>query len=189
MILIIDNYDSFTYNLADYFKQLGCRVQVIRNDDDRYLTKLNEFEGIILSPGPGTPATANLLNAYIKEIITLKIPVLGICLGHQALGEYFGMKLIKAEKPMHGKISLLQHNSDALFKDVPDFFDVVRYHSLVLESVKSPLQALCYTHKKELMAFKHEFLPIHGLQFHPESVLTKYGQKILKNWLILKNIK
>lgn len=189
MILIIDNYDSFTFNLVDYFEQLDCSVLCIRNDNEHYLNRLNEFSAVVLSPGPGTPKHANLLMAYIEEIIKLKIPVLGICLGHQALGEFFGMELIKAEKPMHGKLSVLEHYNDPLFQDIPQKFEVVRYHSLVLKKVKEPLKKLCVTEKNELMGFYHLSLPIVGLQFHPESVLTKYGKKILKNWLILKNIK
>ena len=182
MILIIDNYDSFTFNLVDYFEQLGCQVLCIRNDNESYLTRLNEFSAVVLSPGPGTPSKANLLMRYIKQIIAQEIPVLGICLGHQALGEFFGMKLIKAEKPMHGKISILRHFNDPIFKEIPEDFEVVRYHSLVLQNIIEPLYSLCFTQKNELMGFRHNTLPVVGLQFHPESVLTKYGMKILKNW-------
>ncbi len=186
MLLLIDNYDSFTYNLKDYLGQLGQTCMVVRNDemDLEEIKRLN-FDKIVLSPGPQRPADAGLLMPLLKEFHT-QYPILGICLGHQAIGEFFGAKLVKANYPMHGKVSDITHNAEDIFKNIPSPFKVCRYHSLELVSVKNtPLQVLATTNKNEVMAIKHKQLPLWGLQFHPEAILTQYGMVLLKNWLSL----
>lgn len=184
MILIIDNYDSFTYNLVDYVKQLGEQCMVFRNDEISLeeLSNLN-FDKIIISPGPGVPATSGITLEVIKKYAKEK-PILGVCLGHQAIGEIYGAKLVKAAKPMHGKTSKIQLENHPLFADLPEKIEVMRYHSLVLENVKSPLKVIAKSRKNEVMAMVHENYPLTGIQFHPESILTKDGMTILKNWVV-----
>ncbi len=195
MIILLDNFDSFTYNLVDYFKQLGLEIKVLRNNVA--LTKIIALQpkAIILSPGHGTPKNAGIMMELISEFY-LKIPILGICLGHQALGEFFGATLQKAKKPMHGKISVLQvvdnevNSTDKisfLFHNLPKQFNVVRYHSLIILDDSKELDVLAYTQnketgEKEVMAFCHKNLPICGIQFHPEAILTEFGLEILRNW-------
>ena len=184
MILVIDNYDSFTYNLVDYFNQLDLEVEVIRNDESVDDLLSEKYKGVVLSPGPGIPQNAgNLMKAldYYHE----KIPVLGICLGHQAIAKFFNGSIEKAQIPMHGKLSLICHENDAIFKNIPESFNVVRYHSLVCNNLPKNLDVIAQTGIGENMALKHKELPIYGLQFHPEAVLTEYGLEILGNW---KNI-
>jgi anthranilate synthase/aminodeoxychorismate synthase-like glutamine amidotransferase len=187
MLLLLDNYDSFTYNLKDYLEQLGATCHVVRNDevtvDD--LKKLS-FSAIVISPGPQKPANAGILNQVIREFHTTH-PILGICLGHQALGEFFGARLVKAQTPMHGKISEIFHTAEGLFKGIPSPFAACRYHSLVLEKWNSdmPLVPVAHTQNGEVMALKHTGLPLWGVQFHPEAILTNYGLQLLKNWLNL----
>lgn len=189
MILIIDNYDSFTYNLVDYFRQLTEEVVVVRNDIA--LEDIQEIKpiAVVLSPGPGTPEKANNLLLYLDYFIGKKIPVLGICLGHQAIGVYFGAVLCKAEKPMHGKVSIMKHRQDLIFENVSETFEAVRYHSLIIKNLPATLQEICLTDENVVMGIKHIDLPIYGIQFHPESILTNSGLKILENWLKLNNIK
>jgi anthranilate synthase/aminodeoxychorismate synthase-like glutamine amidotransferase len=183
MVLLIDNYDSFTYNLRDYVLQLGYSCRVIRNDE---LT-LDEvaaidFSSAIISPGPKTPAEAGITMAFIGRFYQNK-PILGICLGHQAIGRYFGAQLVKAANPMHGKTSVIEHTSHRLFKGLPAKFEVMRYHSLILEQVEqTPLQVIARTAANEVMAVAHPTLKLAGIQFHPESVLTPHGLAIMKNW-------
>lgn len=181
MILLIDNYDSFTYNLVDYFNQLGTQCSVKRNDEELDLD-IELFNAIVLSPGPGTPHTAGNLLGIVNHYVE-KRPMLGICLGHQAIGEYFGSRLIKAERPMHGKISRITHVGDPIFKDLANPFEAVRYNSLILEDVQSPLIETATSDSGEVMALRHNVLPVWGLQFHPEAVMTKFGLKMLSNWL------
>ncbi len=190
MLLLIDNYDSFTYNLKDYFEQLGEECLVIRNDaltiDE--IDKLN-FDKIVLSPGPERPQTAGILNTIIQHYY-LRYPILGICLGHQALGEFFGAKLVKASYPMHGKVSLIEHNGDEIFNTLPKKFEVCRYHSLILVDIKpKTLKIVAKTESEEIMAIKHTILPIWGVQFHPEAVLTQHGISLLRNWLVTVDTK
>lgn len=185
--LLLDNFDSFTYNLVDYFKQLACECIVVRNDVSLQTIQAMQPTAIILSPGSGSPSKAGVMPELLAYYHN-KVPILGICLGHQAIGEYFGGILTKAEKPMHGKISTIDCEPDAIFEGIPTQFQVVRYHSLVLSSVSTVLRVLASTQKGEIMAIKHITLPIYGLQFHPEAVLTEYGINLLANWLaIAKN--
>lgn len=180
-IALIDNYDSFTYNLYDYICRLGADCQVYRNDQVE-LNDLSEFNAIVLSPGPGRPSDAGKMMEIIDFYHNQK-PFLGICLGHQALGEFFGAKLTNARLPVHGKTSLIQHAGDDIFVEIENPMQVMRYHSLLLYNLPICLSPLATTLTEELMAFRHKILAIHGLQFHPESVLTPSGLKIINNWL------
>lgn len=183
MVLLLDNYDSFTYNLYDYILQLGQQCQVVRNDEMSVedIAALN-FSSIVISPGPKTPKEAGITMQLIEHFHQTK-PILGICLGHQAIGQFFGAELIKAAKPMHGKTSSITHNGHWLFKGMPSPFEVMRYHSLVIEeNMPKSLHLLAKTNTREPMIVSHENLPIIGIQFHPESVLTEHGLLLLKNW-------
>lgn len=183
-ILIIDNYDSFTYNLYDYFLQLGTNCTVVRNDEwTKEQFKAFEFDGLVLSPGPKKPKDAGLL-MWAIEYFHDKKPILGICLGHQGIGEFFGAKLKKARLPVHGKTSSIHHDNSSLFLEFPPSVSVMRYHSLILENLeKTPLVATSFTEENEIMSFQHQSLPITGVQFHPESILTEFGIELLSNWL------
>jgi anthranilate synthase/aminodeoxychorismate synthase-like glutamine amidotransferase len=182
MWLLIDNYDSFAHILLDYLKQVQPDIAIIQNDSH----SLEEIiamqpEVIVLSPGPKAPDDAGITMAVIEHFHD-KIPLLGICLGHQALAQFFGAKVTKAKYPMHGKTSILQHNNHPVFQTLPKEFPVMRYHSLeVKEYEGSPLQPIAYTtDDQSLMAFAHQSLPIVGFQFHPESVLTAHGLALLQ---------
>ncbi len=183
-VLLIDNYDSFTYNLYDYFLQLEADCTVVRNDEwSKDELASFEMDGLVLSPGPKKPSDAGLLQ-WMIEYFHNKKPILGICLGHQGIGEFFGAKLIKAKLPIHGKTSIIEHDGSSFYKDIPNSLEVMRYHSLILESLEgTPLQTTAATSSREIMSFQHETLPIYGVQFHPESILTQYGLKMLNNWL------
>ena len=188
MILVIDNYDSFTYNLVQYFGELGADLKVFRNDalsvvDVRQMNP----EKIVISPGPGRPEDAGISVDIIKQLGG-KIPILGVCLGHQAIGYAFGGKIIRAAQLMHGKTSKIKHNNRELFKDVMYPFEATRYHSLVIDpkTIPSDLEVTAWTYDNEIMGVRHKSLPIWGVQFHPESILTTEGMKILKNFLTLK---
>lgn len=189
MLLLLDNFDSFTYNLFDYLSQLKVKCHVRRNDVKiEELHNLN-ITGVVISPGTGTPSeSGNLMK--VLDYYHNKIPILGICLGHQAIGEYFGGKLIKASKPMHGKISRLDLVDDCIFKNIPGQIDVVRYNSLILElENESDLKPLAYSQANEVMALRHDKLPIWGLQYHPEAALTEYGLSTIRNWLDCNRIR
>ncbi|GAB4334104.1 MAG: aminodeoxychorismate/anthranilate synthase component II [Flammeovirgaceae bacterium] len=181
-ILLLDNFDSFTYNLVDYLEQLGADCKVFRNNEPLQNIILQDYDGLVLSPGPETPQKAGCL-LEVLEYYYQKLPILGVCLGHQAIGEFFGAKLIKAHKPMHGKISSIYCKKDAIFQNLPQSFEVVRYHSLVLHQIPRNLTVIAETNEKEVMAIHHYSLPIWGVQFHPEAILTQFGLEILKNWL------
>jgi anthranilate synthase/aminodeoxychorismate synthase-like glutamine amidotransferase len=187
LILVVDNYDSFTYNLVDYFNQLEIEVEVLRNDASLDNLLSEKYCGVVLSPGPGLPENAgNLMD--VLDFYYAKIPVLGICLGHQAIGAFFDGKIIKAQKPMHGKLSQIVQFGDDIFKHLPSQFTVVRYHSLICSNLSDDLQIIAKTGIGEIMALKHVELPIYGLQFHPEAVLTEYGLDILRNWASINSI-
>jgi anthranilate synthase/aminodeoxychorismate synthase-like glutamine amidotransferase len=184
MILLIDNYDSFTYNLTDYFAQLGEEILLFKNDELELadLSKLN-FDKIVISPGPNRPKDSGNLMSIIEETYAT-YPILGICLGHQALGEFFGAKLTHAEEPMHGKVSRIQHNGAGIYKGLPIEFNVCRYHSLILKDIENTeLKQNSWTLNNECMGIVHNQLPIVGMQFHPEAILSEYGLDLLKNWL------
>lgn len=183
-VLLLDNYDSFTYNLYDYLSQLGASCTVLRNDkfSAAAIPTFVKYNGIVLSPGPKRPTDAGLLMALIDQLHT-KVPLLGICLGMQAIGEYFGAKLVRATIPMHGKVSLINHVQTGLFEQIEQPTKVMRYHSLVLEQLPSELEAIAWTHQHEIMALQHKQYPLQGVQFHPESILTQAGLQMLKNWL------
>lgn len=184
-ILLLDNFDSFSYNLLDYLGRVGVVCEVFRNNIDlQGITKKN-YTGVLLSPGPGKPKEAGNL-MQVLEYYHNKLPILGVCLGHQAIGEFFGASLTKAQKPMHGKISKISViNENALFYGLPQSFDVVRYHSLVLQNLPECLEITALSQEKEIMALKHKFLPIYGLQFHPEAALTEFGLQMITNWVKL----
>jgi anthranilate synthase/aminodeoxychorismate synthase-like glutamine amidotransferase len=185
MILMIDNYDSFTYNLVQYLGELGQRVKVFRNDKITIpdIIKL-KAEKIIISPGPGRPEEAGISCKVIKEFAG-KIPILGVCLGHQAIGYIYGGKIIRAKKLMHGKTSLIYHDKKEIFRNIPNPFEATRYHSLIVERKSLPncLEITAQTKEKEIMGLKHKKFPVWGVQFHPESILTHSGKDILNNFL------
>ncbi|MCF8589111.1 aminodeoxychorismate/anthranilate synthase component II [Gordonia liuliyuniae] len=187
-ILVIDNYDSFVYNLVQYLGQLGVEAVVWRNDDD-HLTDLDavvaEFDGILLSPGPGTPDRAGATEPIIAVAAAARTPLLGVCLGHQAIGEAFGATVERAPELLHGKTSLVNHDGSGVLAGLPDPFVATRYHSLTVAPATIPdeLVVTGTTDTGVVMAFKHRDLPIHGVQFHPESVLTQGGHRMLANWL------
>ena len=185
MLLVIDNFDSFTYNLVQYFGELGANPQVFRNDaitldeiDD------SEFGGIVISPGPGTPADAGISIPAIRRFAG-KIPILGVCLGHQAIGEAFGGKIVRAPRPIHGKSCTLAHQGLGVFEGLPDSVEVGRYHSLVVERSTLPdvLKITAETSDGIIMGLRHRELEVEGVQFHPESILTKSGMKMLATFL------
>ncbi|MFD2512759.1 anthranilate synthase component II [Pontibacter locisalis] len=187
MLLLLDNFDSFTYNLVDYFGQAGVKAEVVRNDVPLEEIKQLPVKAVVLSPGPGVPQKAGSLMDVIHYFHE-RVPMLGICLGHQALGEFFGAKLEKGIKPMHGKVSQIICEPDPLFNGLPLQMPVVRYHSLVLRQTPQDIVPLAHTAEGELMAFRHKTLPLYALQFHPEAALTTYGLQMLQNWVSIANI-
>ena len=186
-LLVIDNYDSFTYNVVQYFGELGAEVEIIRNDDMPATSlDFSRFDALVISPGPCDPSKAGIsLQAIKKAEGTL--PILGICLGHQCIGEYFGGKVVRADRLMHGKTSPMKHDGADLFADMQNPFQATRYHSLLLapESLPEILEITAQTQEGEIMGIKHKELPIWGVQFHPESLATENGIMILKNFLEL----
>jgi len=188
MILMIDNFDSFTYNLVQYFQQLGQEVEVRRNDAITVDAALAmRPEAIVLSPGPGRPADAGIMPKLIKKVAAEGIPMLGVCLGYQAIGEAFGMKLVNASRIMHGKISEITHDGKGLFAGLPATVKVVRYHSLALtaDSLPEELEITARSEDGEVMGIRHRKLLIEGIQYHPESILTTTGKRQLANFLAL----
>lgn len=189
MVLLIDNYDSFTYNIFQEISELGARVLVYRNDRIT-LKKIARLapERLIISPGPGRPENAGISVASIKEFAG-KIPILGVCLGHQAIGYAYGGKIVSAKQLMHGKTSLVYHNGKDIFQGLPNPFEATRYHSLVVErkSLPAVLEVTAWTKDGEVMGLKHKGLAVFGVQFHPESVLTAEGMNLLRNFLQIKN--
>ena len=185
MLLIIDNYDSFTYNLVQYFGELKADMQIFRNDalSIEQLKKMNP-EKIVISPGPGRPEGAGISVDIIKKFAG-KIPILGVCLGHQCIGYAYGGNIIRAKKLMHGKTSQISHNGKGIFEGTPNPFEATRYHSLVIERETLPecLEVTAESEDKEIMGVHHKQFPLWGVQFHPESILTTSGMDILKNFL------
>ncbi|MCX6947719.1 MAG: aminodeoxychorismate/anthranilate synthase component II [Verrucomicrobia bacterium] len=187
MLLVIDNYDSFTYNLVQYFGELGADPQVRRNDaiTPEEVEKLKPKK-IVISPGPGRPQDAGISMELIRRLGS-RIPLLGVCLGHQCIGEVYGGKVVRAGRLMHGKTSPIQHDGKGVFAKLPNPFEATRYHSLIVEkeSVPSCLQVSAETAEGEIMGLRHKEHPVHGVQFHPESILSKEGKDLLANFLSL----
>ena len=191
MLLMIDNYDSFTYNLVQYFGELGEELKVFRNDK----ITLDEIaglgpEGIVISPGPCTPKEAGISVDTIKRFAG-KIPILGVCLGHQSIGEAFGGDVVRAAQLMHGKTSMIHHDGRTIFKDIENPFEATRYHSLIVkrETLPDCLEVSAWTEQGEIMALRHKEYFVEGVQFHPESILTRPGKDILRNFLKLMRAK
>ncbi|TFW32015.1 anthranilate synthase component II [Massilia horti] len=185
MLLMIDNYDSFTYNIVQYFGELGEQVRTVRNDEIT-LSDIAAMkpDRICISPGPKAPKDAGVSVDVLKEFKGT-IPILGVCLGHQAIGEAFGGKVIRAKQVMHGKTSLIAHTGEGVFKDLPSPFTVIRYHSLAIERASLPdcLEVTAWTDDGEIMGVRHKEYDIEGVQFHPESILSEHGHALLKNFL------
>lgn len=187
MILLLDNYDSFTYNLAQYLGELGCQVEVHRNDRISVeQIAQRKPERIVISPGPCTPQEAGICVELVQKLAG-KIPILGVCLGHQAIGAAFGGKIIRAPKLFHGKTSQIRHDGSGVFRGLPNPFTATRYHSLIVErkSLPAKLQVTAETDDDIIMGMQHQDYPLIGVQFHPESVLTDSGKQLLKNFLSL----
>ncbi|WP_298727848.1 aminodeoxychorismate/anthranilate synthase component II [uncultured Ferrovibrio sp.] len=186
MLVLIDNYDSFTWNLVHYFGRLGPEVRVFRNDETtpENILKLNPA-GIVLSPGPCDPDRAGICLPMIAQAAERKLPVFGVCLGHQAIGQAFGGKVIRAPKPLHGKLSRIRHNNESVFAGLPQDFLATRYHSLTIDPATIP-NVLTITARSEdgvIMGVAHRDLPIHGVQFHPESIASEHGLAMLANFV------
>lgn len=186
-LLMIDNYDSFTYNIVQYFGELGC-VPVVRRNDEISIAQIRDLrpERICISPGPGTPAEAGISNEIVRQLGS-EIPILGVCLGHQCIAEVFGGEVIRAPKPMHGKVSPVRHEGGGVFVGIANPFSATRYHSLIVrrESLPACLTITAESDDGEIMGLQHRELPLHGVQFHPESILTVEGKKLLGNFLAL----
>jgi anthranilate synthase/aminodeoxychorismate synthase-like glutamine amidotransferase len=187
MILVVDNYDSFTYNLVQYLGELGAELVVRRNDQ----TTIEEVEKLrperlCISPGPGTPDDAGISNDLIRHFGP-RIPVLGVCLGHQCIGQVYGGQIVRADRLMHGKTSPIMHEGDGIFAGLPIPFEATRYHSLIVrrETLPAELEVVAETSEHEIMGLRHREHPVHGVQFHPESIMTGEGKKLLANFLAL----
>jgi len=188
MLLVIDNYDSFTYNLVQYFGELGAEILVKRNDE----VTLEEITGlkperIVISPGPCTPKEAGISCDVIRTFAP-KLPILGVCLGHQSIGDVYGGDVVRADRLMHGKTSPIIHNNTGVFAGISSPFEATRYHSLIVKRETFPdcLEITAWTEEQEIMGLRHKEYPLHGVQFHPESILTLEGKKLLKNFLEVK---
>ena len=187
-ILVVDNYDSFVYTLNGYLHQLGATTDVIRNDEvslEDVSELVGEYDGILVSPGPGAPADAGISIAIVKEALAQNVPLLGVCLGHQAIAEAFGATVAHADELMHGKTSQVTHDESTLFVGVPEEFQATRYHSLAVvdDTVPPELVVTARTRGGVIMGLNHQSAPVYGVQFHPESVLTEGGYTMLGNWL------
>jgi para-aminobenzoate synthetase component 2 len=183
-ILVVDNYDSFVFNIVQYLQQLGAEVVVKRNDEVN-ANSIDEFDGVLLSPGPGTPEDAGACIEIVNAAIEKQKPLLGVCLGHQAIGAALGGKVSRAPELLHGKTSQVQHKNEGVFKDLKSPFRATRYHSLAIENPNFPKDLIitATTESGVIMGVKHKTAPIEGVQFHPESVLTESGHRLLANWL------
>lgn len=187
MIAVIDNYDSFTYNLVQYLGELGAEIKVFRNDavTVEQLERLG-LSHIVISPGPGDPSDAGVSNQVIRELGP-RTPILGVCLGHQCIGEVFGGRVIGAGRLMHGKNSPIHHYGEGLFSGIPSPFEATRYHSLIVaDPDPAELEVTAFTVQQEVMGLRHRRHPVYGVQFHPEAVLTQFGKRILKNFLLVQ---
>jgi len=182
---MIDNYDSFTYNLVQYFAELGFPPDVIRNDFPLNKINLKKYSAVVISPGPCSPKEAGISCRIIRKCAEGKIPILGVCLGHQCIGEVFGGKIVHAPYLMHGKISKIKHDNKGIFKNIPQNFNATRYHSLVIDrkSLPESLEISAWTDDGIIMGVRHKTIPIEGVQFHPESILTEHGMRLLENFL------
>ena len=186
VLLLIDNYDSFTYNLAHYLGELGADVVIHRNDAlDVAQAMALRPDAILLSPGPCDPDQAGICLGLVEAAATARIPLMGVCLGHQTIGQAFGGKVVRAGEIVHGKLGAMQHSGQGLFADLPSPFEATRYHSLIVERNSLPdcLEVTAWLHDGTVMGLQHRELPIHGVQFHPESIATQHGHKLLKNFL------
>jgi len=185
MILMIDNYDSFTYNLVQYLGELGCEVRVVRNDEVTVdaIEKLGP-ERIVISPGPCTPNEAGVSLELVRRMAG-RVPLLGVCLGHQAIGQAFGGHVVHAKTLMHGKVSAIHHTGKGVFRGLPSPYNATRYHSLAIERATCPdeLEVTAWTEDGEIMGVRHKTLDVEGVQFHPESILTEHGHALLRNFL------
>jgi para-aminobenzoate synthetase component 2 len=183
-ILVVDNYDSFVFNLVQYLGQLGAECVVVRNDEIE-VTEADKFDGVLISPGPGTPEEAGISMAMIRYCAEQKIPLFGVCLGHQAIAAVYGGIVSRAPELLHGKTSKVHHKQVGVFKEIPSPFTATRYHSLAVErdTVSDEIEITGETENGIVMGLKHKSLPIEGVQFHPESVLTEHGHAMLANWL------
>ncbi len=191
MILVIDNYDSFTYNLVHYVNELGAQTAVYRNDKLSVQDALAlDPEGVILSPGPCTPNEAGICLPLLRAAPP-QLPILGVCLGHQSIGQAYGGEVIRAKALMHGKTSQIQHTGQGVFKDIPSPFTATRYHSLSVrkEDLPEELEITAWTEDGEIMGVQHRSRPVHGVQFHPESIATEYGHELLGNFLDLAGVR
>lgn len=191
MILLIDNYDSFTYNIVHYLEELGAAVEVCRNDALTAYDCLEKTpDAIVLSPGPSNPDNAGICLDLIKANGEAQIPLLGICLGHQAIGQAFSGRVVRAPEMMHGKVSQVSHSGDSVFKDIPSPYTATRYHSLVVERPSLPecLTITATTDDGLIMGLQHDTLPFHGVQFHPESIATNYGHQLLANFMTIAGL-
>jgi anthranilate synthase component 2 len=190
MIAMIDNYDSFTYNLVQYLGELGAEVRVFRNDEIS-VERLRDLHPshVVISPGPCTPNEAGV-SLQLIERLSGKVPILGVCLGHQAIGQAFGGHVVRARQVMHGKISRIRHDEKGVFRNVPNHFVATRYHSLVVEHQTLPacLEATAHSEDGEVMGLRHRELAVEGVQFHPEALLTEHGHKMLQNFLEGRNV-
>ena len=184
-LLMVDNYDSFTYNIVQYFGELGADIEVFRNDEiDLEGIAAKKPDRLVISPGPCSPAEAGISVAAIQHFAG-KLPILGVCLGHQSIGAAFGGKIVRAQELMHGKTSVIQTTQQGVFRNLPSQFTVNRYHSLAIERTSCPadLEITAWTEDGEIMGVRHRSLAIEGVQFHPESILTEHGHAMLKNFL------
>ena len=185
MLLLLDNYDSFTYNIYQLFSDIGAQVEVIRSDKISIDgIRANGYRGIIISPGPGIPQDAGISEEVIRQLCG-EIPILGICLGHQAIGEVFGGRVVRAGEIVHGKASPIRHSGTGLYRDLPNPTEVARYHSLIIahESLPDVLDVTSQLDDGTIMGVRHKTLPIEGIQFHPESILTPEGRRMMQNYL------
>ncbi len=188
MLLVVDNYDSFTYNLVQYFGEMGVEMRVVMNDE----VSVDEIEGeiepdrILISPGPGTPDAAGITLGVIDRFAGT-LPMLGVCLGHQAIGQHYGAKVVRAPVPVHGKPVTIEHDGKSIFEGIPNGFEAGRYHSLIVdrETLPACLEVSAESPDGLIMALRHRELPIEGVQFHPESILTEHGKKLLRNFMSL----